>query len=187
MALPRRCLFLCHPFATAGSPDVRTWSLQMPADYDFDDMDPFFRDLGELQAKFMSLEYALRSFLFRDAGLPFMRDLDSISVGDLIDENPFTNRDSLGPLIDKYNAVVRPKDPSLVIDRSVVDLRDALAHGRIYRKSVKSQPRLLKFSKKLDKATGKVRTETVETLDPATLQKWNTYLFMAVDKVQRSP
>jgi hypothetical protein len=156
------------------------------AEYDFDDMDPFFRNLGELQSKFMSLEYWLRTFLFRHAGLPSMQDFDSISVGDLIEENPFTSRESLRPLIEKYNKVIRLKDPSLVIHRGVVDLRDSLAHGRIYRKSVKSQPRLLKFSNNLDKATGKVRAETVETLDPATLHRWNTYLFMAVHKVQRA-
>ena len=156
----------------------------MPSDdYDFHNMDPFFRDLGDLQAKFLSLEYHLRTFLFHHSGLPFMQDFDSIVAGDFIEENPFTNWDTLGALIDKYNQAVLRKNASLVIDRGVVDIRDALAHGRFYRRSVKSQPRLLKFSRP-DKATGKVRAETVVTLEPATLTKWNAYLFMLVRKVQ---
>ncbi len=156
------------------------------AAYDYDDMDPFFRDLGELQSKLMLLEYWLRTFLFHDARLAFMQDFDSISAGDLIDKNPFTSGESLGPLVDKYNAVVRLKDASLVVNADVVDLRDWLAHGRLYRRSVKSQPRLLKFSRKPDKATGKVRVEIAETLDPAKLEAWKIYVSMAMDQVQRA-
>jgi hypothetical protein len=155
----------------------------MPAAaYDFEDMDPFFRDLGELQAKLLSLEYLLRTFLFRHAGLPFMQDFDSISVGDVIDANPFTNYDQLGALIDKYNKAVQPKDASLMIHPDIVDIRHALAHGRLYRKSKESQPRLLKFSD-VDKATGKVEATMVQTLDPAKLQAWRIYLSMMERRV----
>lgn len=154
----------------------------MTGGYDFYDMDPFFRDMGALQTKFFTLEYELRTFLFRNEDLPFMRDFDSIAEGDELDANPFTNRDSLGPLIDKYNAVVKHRDPELVVDRRVVDIRDAIAHGRVYRRSVEGQLRLLKFSK-VGK-DGKVRAEFVETLDRAALGKWNMFLFMTVKRVR---
>ncbi|HVZ86438.1 MAG TPA: hypothetical protein VHG72_05690 [Polyangia bacterium] len=52
----------------------------MPATaYDLEDMDPFFRDLGDLQAKFMSLEHDLRTFLFLHSGRPFMQDMESVA------------------------------------------------------------------------------------------------------------
>ena len=155
----------------------------MPAaEYAFEDMDPFFRDLGEVQSKLMSLEYLLRTFLFRDAGLPFMQGFDSISVGDVIDANPFTNYDTLKVLIRKYNDAVRLKDAALVVHPSVVDIRDALAHGRVYWKSKESQPRLLKFSP-VDDATGKVQTRTAVTLAPAKLEAWRTYISMMERRV----
>lgn len=147
----------------------------MKADgYDYGDMDPFFRDLGELQAKLLSLEYWLRTFLFRHARLPFMPGLDSIAVGDVIEENPFTNYDQLSALIDKYNEAVRPQHEALVIDPRVIEIRHALAHGRIHRKSKESQPLLLKFSKP---EKGRVYAETVVTLDPVKLRSWRIYLF----------
>jgi len=154
-------------------------------EYDFYNMDPFFRDLGDLQSKFLSLEFYLRTFLFQHGGTPAMQNFDSISVGDLVDENAFTSWDSLGILIDKYNQVVQRKDPALVISRGVVEIRDALAHGRVYRRSVKDPPRLLKFSR-VDKTTQKVKTEFAETLTPPTLSKWNLFMFMTLHKVQES-
>lgn len=150
--------------------------------YDFHNMDPFFRDVGDLRTKFLILEYKLRTFLFKKSGMPFMQDFDTISEGDFVDENPFTNWDTLGTLIDKYNAIVE-SNQSLVIDRSIVRIRDALAHGRIYRRSVESQPRLLKFSQ-VNKTTGKVQTEFAETLDPPTIGKWNLFMFMTIRKVE---
>jgi hypothetical protein len=151
-------------------------------EYDFYNMGPFFRDLGNLQTKFLILEYDLRTFLFNRSGKPFIQDFDTISVGDFVDENPFTNRDSLGTLIDKYNVIVK-NAPSAVIHRNIVKIRDALAHGRVYRRSVESQLRLLKFSQ-VDKATGKVETDFAETLDPPTLGRWNAYMFMTIRKVE---
>jgi len=152
------------------------------AAYDFNNMDPFFRDLGDLQAKFMSLEYNLRTFLFLHSGRPFMQDMESVAVGDSFEENEFTNYDTLPKLVAKYNDVVRLKNAALVIHPSIVEIRDALAHGRLYRRFADRQSRLLKFSKP-DKATGRVRAETVETLDPATLLRWNTFMFKASRQV----
>ncbi len=145
-------------------------------------MEQFFRDLGDLKAKFLSLEYWLRTFLFRHEGHPFMRDLDTLKVGDPVDPNPFTNGDALDKLVTKYNDIIRKKNPALVIDPVIIKIRDALAHGRIYRKNLESHPRLLKFSRWPDKA-GKYRAETVETLDATTLGFWNARLFMVLAQV----
>jgi hypothetical protein len=42
-----------------------------------------------------------------------------------------TNYDSLGALIDKYNADVLARHESLSISPRIVDVRDLLAHGRV--------------------------------------------------------
>jgi hypothetical protein len=52
-------------------------------------------------------------------------------VGDQIAEDAFTNWDITGKLVEKYNNRIGPVDRSLCIDDSVIELRDALAHGRV--------------------------------------------------------
>jgi hypothetical protein len=147
-------------------------------------MDPFFRDLGNLQAKFLILESNIRMFLFHQGRWPFMQAFDTIKVGDLVEANPFTKWSNLPALIDEYNEAVQ-HDPERVVEGDyIVEVRNALAHGRIYRRSVESQPMLYKFSKKPDK--GKLRTEVVETLDPLKLAGWNGNLFMAIRRVEEA-
>jgi hypothetical protein len=157
-----------------------------PEGYDFYDMDPFFRDLGNLHTKFLVLESHIRTFLHHHQRLPFLaQDFETIAVGDLLEENPFTKWSHLGSLIDEYNAAVQ-NDPERVVERDyIVEVRNALAHGRIYRRSVESQPRLLKFSTP-DRDTRQVLTEFAETLNPMLLAKWNAIMFMANRRVEEA-
>jgi hypothetical protein len=69
-----------------------------------------------------------------------------MAVGDTVAETPLTDWSSLGVLIDRYNAAMGPKS-SLRVSRTVVDLRDALAHGRMFMASMQDVPILIKFEK----------------------------------------
>ena len=93
--------------------------------------------LGKLIGNIQSFETALRFFLDRlnpasSPCLPAGKFYYQLRVGDSVPENAFTNFDTLGDLVDKYNRAIRQKDAALVVDRSVVLLRDLLAHGRVF-------------------------------------------------------
>jgi hypothetical protein len=95
--------------------------------------------LGKLVANLQSLEFLLRGFLSTiydadsDGLIPDMpRDVYNLPVGSIVPENYITNYLSLGKLIDAYNEYVNERDTTLKIDRgTLVELRDALAHGRV--------------------------------------------------------
>lgn len=94
--------------------------------------------LGELVSNLLSLELVLRLSKVNHF---------SLKIGNIVDENEFTNDDTLVQLIDKYNDYVKSYDPALIIDKSLVSTRDALAHGRIVRSRSEGSSRLLKFDK----------------------------------------
>ena len=113
-------------------------------------LDEHAYSLGKLLANFQSLEFILRAFLWNlplapSCGVPCGTDIYSLPVGTELDECAFTNYDSLGKLIEKYN--LGAGDRRLPqIDPTLVDIRDALAHGRVSTDSLDQPPRLLKFS-----------------------------------------
>jgi len=93
--------------------------------------------LGKVIGNLHSLEIALRFFLDKlnpasSPHLPVGKSYYQLQSGDLVPENAFTNFDTLGELVDKYNAAIRQRDPNLVIDRGVVQVRDLMAHGRVF-------------------------------------------------------
>ena len=121
-------------------------------------LDEHARHLGGLLGNFQSLEFILRAFLqtlpnARPIGVPHGTDLYSFPVGADLPENELTSYDSLGQLIDKFNAEMKKRGLA-IIDKSLIDVRDALAHGRVSASSVTDTLRLLKFSKPAD---GRVR------------------------------
>ncbi len=126
--------------------------------------------LGKLVGNLQSLEALLRVFLVkrgskrRGVALPHP-SFGKLAVGDYVPEDEFTNFDSLGDLIKKYNADVSSLDPSLQVDASVVPLRDLLAHGRIGA-DVPDEARLtiIKFDKPVG---GKVRVMAAALMDDA--------------------
>src|SRR5947209_2870741 len=92
--------------------------------------------LGELLRTFQSLEFLLRSFLYEKADPPHTKFPDNfviqkLSVGDTVETNAATDFSSLSQLIDRYNKLIKPTAPELMLDPSIVQLRDALAHGRV--------------------------------------------------------
>ena len=112
------------------------------------------RSVGALVVNLQSLEFFLRVLLSRiydsdDNGLmPGMpQDLNGLQVGQTVPLNHMTNYGTLEELLIEYNDYVGGKDASLIIDGRVVDLRDALAHGRVFMGESYSRYQLLKFDK----------------------------------------
>ena len=75
-------------------------------EYSWDEM---LADLGRLVGHLQSLEFFLRTFLFIEQGLPFMKNMDAVVVGETLDENPMTDWRQLRQLVKDYNAVIGPK------------------------------------------------------------------------------
>ena len=114
--------------------------------------------LGQLLANFQSLEFVLRAFLqglatARPLGIPYGIDIYIYPVGSEVPESELTSYDSLGKLIEKFNDEMNIRGlPN--IDPGIVEIRDALAHGRISSAFPNDYLRLIKFDKPID---GKVR------------------------------
>ncbi len=116
---------------------------------------------------FQSLEFMLRSFLqrlptARPIGILEGKDIYSFPVGAELPVSELTSADSLGPLIDKFNKEVNKYDLA-GIDREIVKIRDALAHGRISACDPRDNLRLLKLSRHRDNES-QVRVEFNEAM-----------------------
>lgn len=135
-------------------------------------MDEYSAHLGGLLANFQSLEFILRSYLQKHS-VP--KPLETTTYGDSfynypvgteLPENAITNFDTLGALIDKFNVQMNQKG-LVKIDRSLIDIRDALAHGRASSFEITDQMHLIKFSRPVK---GKVKIVFNEALT----RKWFT-------------
>jgi hypothetical protein len=92
--------------------------------------------LGKLLGNLQSLEVVLRVYLLKAASRPPSSGAPKkpywdLAVGDVVDDDEFTNFDTLGKLVAKYNADIQHKDQTLVVDLGVVEVRDLLVHGRV--------------------------------------------------------
>jgi len=100
------------------------------------DMDKHALALGKLIGNFQSLEFALRAFLLNDevaSGKVILpsANLNDMNEGDIVRLNAFTNYDNLVQLIARYNSHTKILSARLTIDRTLVRVRDAIAHGRV--------------------------------------------------------
>ena len=130
---------------------------------------------------FQSLEFALRAFLqtlpsARPLGIPHGIDIYTYPVGTELPESELTSYDSLGKLIDKFNAEMNARGLS-GIDPRLVEIRDALAHGRVSSASIDDNLRLLKFDKPLN---GKVRITFNEKMTEAWFAAQTKYVYEAI-------
>ena len=121
-------------------------------------IDEHTKYLGKLLANLQSLEFLLRAFLnrlpgARPIGLPYGTDIYSSPVGSELPENDITSYDSLSELLTKVNEEMKRRGAP-GIDKKLVDLRDALADGRVSAALPDENMRLLKFDKPQN---GKVR------------------------------
>jgi hypothetical protein len=114
-------------------------------------------NLGKLIVNFHSLEFMLRNYLQKNSsksiGTPYGVSFYTYPVDTELPENEITNYDSLGQLINKFNAIMRAKKQE-ELDYSLVEIRDALAHGRISAQNPETELQLIKFSKPIN---GKVK------------------------------
>ena len=109
-------------------------------------------NLGKLLVNFQSLEFALRGFLVNNeiaSGIASSQalNLNEMNRGDIVPENAFTNWDTLKQLIEKYNSNPQILSAGLIVDETLVDIRDAIAHGRVSAPTPSASPKLLKFNK----------------------------------------
>lgn len=114
------------------------------------DLEEHARLLGRIVGNLQSLEILLRAYLYAmgdppHAPLPAGKTLDSLLVNDTVGVNALTDFSSLGKLIERYNRCVETTHPHLKVDSSIVDLRDAFAHGRVSAPDPTSDLSLVKF------------------------------------------
>lgn len=114
-------------------------------------LDTHVQGLGKLLGNFHSLEFTLRLYLYKlpsapSSGVLYGTDIYSFPVGTELNECAITNYDSLGDLIDKYNKEMKARGVA-ALDQEIVEIRNALAHGRVSAKNMDKPLRLLKFSK----------------------------------------
>ncbi len=121
--------------------------------------------LGKLLGSLQSLEFSLRAFLATAATGPKTagNDLATAVVGDEVIEDPFTDFHSLRRVITHFNSIMGESHGQLVVDIDMVDLRDALAHGRISAATPSFPLRLLKFARPRN---GRVRVTHAFELTP---------------------
>lgn len=142
--------------------------------------DDYVRGLGKLQGNLLSLEFSLRIFLRKKetgGALDRAADTHALKQGDVTPKTAFTNYDTLGELVDQYNASASPAHQ---VDRSVVDLRDTLAHGRVFGNSLAHPLRLLKFAKPIGQS---VAVTYSELMDEAWFDHKVMWLSAQIDKV----
>ncbi len=106
--------------------------------------------IGKLLVSFQCLEYTLRAFLYERRDPPHEplapgTDLNTMTFGDVVPENAITRWDSLTHLIKRYNRAI--SDGQLAVDLSLVELRDALTHGRMAASLSERNFALIKFTR----------------------------------------
>ncbi len=144
---------------------------------ELDELGGHFYGVGQIIGNLHSLEVAIRIFLERIqlGHAPAPRpDIFAIRQGDHLPETALTDFDSLGQLIDRYNARILAIDPDLAVDPSVVELRDALAHGRLLALEARRPLRLFRFGPPRE-GTVEVRLVVDMTDDWIAAQRGHTY------------
>ena len=115
-------------------------------------IDDHSRHLGGLIANLNSLEFIIRAFLTKIPGakpldtLPKGTDMYTLPIGTELLENDVTNYDTLGTIVEKFNTVSK-QSGAKEIDKTIIEIRDAFAHGRVSAPAINDQLRLIKFSK----------------------------------------
>lgn len=103
--------------------------------------------LGGLVGNLQTLEMFIRLALAQREGSPVRNtygdDFRNAPVGTPIPLSDFSNFHSLNRLIDAFNESF----PLCPLDKDLIKLRDALAHGRVFKGPTEADFRIVKFSK----------------------------------------
>jgi hypothetical protein len=112
----------------------------------------FPTSIGKIVSNLQSLEFALRlvRYEFESAvgppiGVPL--GTGSLTVGAWVPETSLTDYDTLKQVIRKVNSILKSRGLRDRVDESLVDLRDALAHGRVMADVRQGPFHIFKFSK----------------------------------------
>lgn len=138
--------------------------------------------LGQIISNFQSLEFALRASLYKLHRKNTRLKLDEMKVGDIVDLNELTDYSKLKKLIQRYNNEVVKNDQTLTLDKDLVELRDALAHGRVSCLSENDNLRIIKFE---EPKNGKVKVSFSEEMTESWLKKQKKRVYEALMKTQR--
>ena len=114
--------------------------------------------LGKIVANLQTLEILLRIFLCDATGQTFTHPKASDTS---LPESYLTNYDTLGKLIDDYNATLGVSEEMFQVDRRVVSVRDALAHGRLMAAADFFPLTLYRFAKPANGAVSLLSSETL--------------------------
>jgi hypothetical protein len=134
--------------------------------------------LGKVIGNLHALAHVLRVFLCEANGekLEYPSSTSSSVV-----ENHLTNFKSLRPIINEYNNSLQPTERQYWVDPTVVDIRDALAHGRIASRIKEFPVTLFKFGAK--DATGKIPVDRVDVLDDRWFADKRAFVLKQIDAV----
>ena len=140
--------------------------------------------LGAIVENFHALEFLLRAFLQNQStakplGVPPGTDIYTVPVGSILPENELTSYDSLGTLIAKFNAVMAAVGQPTV-DVTLVDVRDAIAHGRVSSRTKQGYLRLLKFDQP---SSGNVRVVFNEEMNETWFKAETERIWAAIELV----
>lgn len=141
--------------------------------------------LGKLLGNLQSIEMGARLFLDKaDAqrASQIMRSLPELKKGDWVEFSPLTSGHDLRQVLERYNKFA--SDCGVEIDR-IIDLRDALAHGRVFghgpMQTAKSL-RLLKFKREMK--AEKVQVTMVEDMTEDWFDKTTEFLKDSLEKIR---
>lgn len=120
--------------------------------------------LGKLVVNQHSLEVLLRAYLLKTgSGDTGKKPYWDLVVGEEVDDDEFSNYDSLRQLVAKYNEQIASEDTSLLVDARVVEIRDLIAHGRVAGTTADTSTlKILKFERP---AGGKARVAACVWMD----------------------
>jgi len=135
--------------------------------------------LGGVVGNFQALEFLLRLFLGGENEM-FRLPLKRAKEGDTLPECQFTDWSSLGQLIGKANVRFLRLGLPQRLDTSLSNVRDALAHGRVFSPENEPDALLFKFS---HPKRGRVTVEARYTLDDKTLTDFRGRTSDAIEMV----
>jgi len=108
-------------------------------------------NLGKLVNNMQSLEMLLRACLFEDEiakGISKQLIKVEFVKGEVLPEKAYTNWDTLRKLIQNYNRL--PISRGFEVDETLVDIRDVIAHGRVFAYTPDGINQLVRFQKPKD-------------------------------------
>src|SRR5436190_21779555 len=149
--------------------------------------------LGKLSGNLLTIEISARICIELRMGKT-MEDIQNrlfgFQEGQMVDITPLSDPEGMTWTLDEYNKCVEQKEPELMVARKeIVDLRDALAHGKAFGVAVNGvlhHHRLIKLGRRADKKA----TQVPVTLRVEMTEQWFNekaeFLTAEMGKIQKA-